>query len=305
MRIEPVAVWRRAAGIGIALALLGGCGGDSKPKAPGQVLAKVNGAEITVHQVNSELARLGAGGAPSEAVTRRVLDSLVDQQLLVEQAVNAKLDRDPQVVQALERTRRQILGEAWLERNASAARPAPEEVKAFYAKNPDLFEKRRVYAFREWSMGAEHLSDALRARLDRAKIPGDVAAILKDMKIPYRETQTARAAEQLPIETLPKIAALGKGDILVLTAGNQANLLQIVDWSEQPVSEQQAGPMIEQYLVNAKKKEIVENKLKELRGSAKITYVSPDPAAAPKPEAKAAGKGGDFVQKGVEGMIRK
>ena len=86
--------------------VVGGC--SKKEAATGgkgdsQVVAKVNGDEISVHQVNFQLGRLGQmNEEQSKIAAKQVLAKLVDQQLLKQKAVENKLDRDPRVLQALE-----------------------------------------------------------------------------------------------------------------------------------------------------------------------------------------------------------
>ena len=81
-----------------------GCGKkDEGGKKRTQIVAKVNGDEISVHQLNFQLSRVGQ--IPQEQtkqVSKQVLDRLVEQQLLTQKAIEAKLDRDPQVLQVLE-----------------------------------------------------------------------------------------------------------------------------------------------------------------------------------------------------------
>ncbi|MCS6787312.1 MAG: SurA N-terminal domain-containing protein, partial [Thiobacillaceae bacterium] len=101
----------------LALALtLTGCGEKAGEEAKvTQVVAKVGKDEITVHQLNFELGRL-AGNLPAnltpeqrKQTANQVLRGLVDQQLLMQKAIEDKLDRDPKVVQTLESARRQVL----------------------------------------------------------------------------------------------------------------------------------------------------------------------------------------------------
>lgn len=293
-----------------------GCG-ESKDKPASQTAAKVNGDEVTVHQINTELQRAAGGnipqGANTEAASKRILEGLIDQTLLVQQAKEAKLDRDPQVLQLLESSRRQILAQAYIDRQAAATPPTEGEIKDFYAKNPDLFEKRRVYAFREFLFERSRLTDDVRNQLNSAKSPADIAKVLNAAGIRYRETNSTRPAEALPIEALPRIAQLSKGDSLAFTDQNLANVLMLIDYAAQPVALDRATPLIQQYLVNHKKREIAQAKSKELREKGKIEYVGSftksdvdAKSAAAQPVSKPVVEAGkdDSIEKGVQGLRR-
>src|SRR5208282_1989748 len=136
--------------------VLGACGGGGSAKST-QVAVKVNKDEITVLQVNEQLTRLPAGTPPDqvEPATRKILGSLVNQQLLVQQAIERKLDRDPQVLGALEAARLNILAQAYVQRViAPQAKPTEQEVRQYYADNPALFSERKVYRLQELSIEA-------------------------------------------------------------------------------------------------------------------------------------------------------
>ena len=65
-------------------------------KVATQVAAKVNAGEISVHQINYVLQRTPAiPQAQIETAKRKVLESLIDQELAVQQALEAKLERSP------------------------------------------------------------------------------------------------------------------------------------------------------------------------------------------------------------------
>lgn len=300
------------------LTLISGCGGDNKNDKPAsQTAAKVNGDEVTVHQINNELQRAAGGtvpqGANIEAANKRILEGLIDQTLLVQAAKEAKVDRDPQVLQQLEASRRQILAQAYIDKQVAATPPTPEEIKEFYAKNPDLFEKRRVYAFREFLFERGKFTDDLRNQINTAKSPADVGKALNAAGIRFRETNSTRPAEALPIEALPRIAQLNKGDTLAFSDQNLANILMLMDYAEQPVPLDRATPLITQYLVNQKKRDLAQSKVKELRGKGKIEYVGNfakaesdgkaaegKPAATPAPTAEP--KKDEHIEKGVSGL---
>lgn len=312
---------KRPFGLAVLLAVVivaAGCG-ESKDKSASQTAAKVNGDEVTVHQINAELQRATAGrlpqGADSEAAGKRILEGLIDQTLLVQQAKEAKLDRDPQVLQVLESARRQILAQAYIDRQAAAAPPTQDEIKKFYADNPDLFERHRVYAFREFLFERSKFSDQIRAELDSAKSPADIAKVLNAAGIRYRETNSTRPAEALPIEALPRIAKMAKGDTIAFTDQNLANVLMLIDYKEQSVSLERATPLIQQYLINHKKREIAQSKVKELRAKGNIEYVgsfaktagdakAADAKAPVTPPVAQEKKEDDHIQKGLSGMGR-
>lgn len=299
------------------VALAAGCG-EPRDKAATQAAAKVNGDEVTVHQINAELQRAAGGqmpqGSTAETASKRILEGLIDQTLLVQQAKEAKLDRDPQVLQALESSRRQILAQAYIDRQAAGSPPSQDEIKAFYAKNPDLFEQRRIYSFREFLFERARFTDPVREQLNAAKTPADIGKVLTAAGIRYRETNSTRPAESLPIEALPRIAKMGKGDTAAFTDQNLANVLMLLDYTEQPIALDRATPLIQQYLLNHKKRELAQSKVKELRENGKVEYLgafaktegdakSADvklPAAPPATEAKK----DDHIEKGLSGMGR-
>jgi EpsD family peptidyl-prolyl cis-trans isomerase len=63
-----------------------------------QVVAKVNGDEISVHTLNFQMSRLGnLTEEQGKKAPRDVLAKLVDQKLMVQKAEDGKLHRDPKV----------------------------------------------------------------------------------------------------------------------------------------------------------------------------------------------------------------
>jgi len=304
-----------------AALVLAACGGESGDKPASQTAAKVNGDEITVHQINAEIQRANIpASANTEALSKRILDGLVDQQLLVQQATEMKLHRDPQVLALIEAARRQILSQAYLERAASGWTPSADDIKAFFEKNPDLFQNRRVYSFRDFVFERSQLTKELAAKLSAAKSPADVGSVLRAANIRFREGNSTRPAEALPIEALPRIAKINKGDSVVFSDQNLSSVMVLLDYVEQPVNLQQATPLITQFLTNNRKKETAQAKMKELRDKAKIEYVGnfakkDEPAAkgaAPAPAQPAAApaqpaageKKDDHIEKGVSGLAR-
>jgi EpsD family peptidyl-prolyl cis-trans isomerase len=159
---------------------LSSCGKVDVKKASGQIVAKVNGGEISVHQINNAIA-LSNDIAPDEAkqVAAQTLERIIDQELLVQQALKNKIDREPQVMQAIEQARRQILARAYVDwAVAASSTDNSEEIKKFYQDNPALFEQRRIYRVHELAVVApQEKLDALKAATAGAKSVEDVACV--------------------------------------------------------------------------------------------------------------------------------
>lgn len=270
----------KANGTALLLLLLAGCGAEPAKdvSAAGQLVARVNGTEITMQQLGSQRSFSGQVGP------RQALDQVIDRELLVQQAIAAKLERTPQVARALEESRRELLAQAWLEHAAAQrARPAADEVRAFYEENPALFAQRRIYKIREISVaGAADQVDLLAAQIRSEIVSGrdldDVAAWLRwrNLKV-GAVTGTTQAAEHLPLGYLPQLARMREGDLAVFPAGEHAPLgatvVQLVHAQEAPLAEREAAPLIEKYLSGRKRLELAAAEVKRLRGTASIEYV--------------------------------
>jgi len=261
----------------LALTLVG-CGDkeEGEEKAASQVAAKVNGDEITVHQLNFELSKLG-NLTPEQAqqAANQVLKSMVDQQLLVQKAKEDKVDRDPQILQNLEAARRQILAQGVLQKlTANQAKPSSTEIDDYYAKNPALFAERRIYRLQEVNVKVTPTNaELVKAQLQKTKNLNDFANWLKEQNIPTRAGQSTKTAEQLPLELLPRLHQLKDGQAITIAAPDALNILILVGSQSQPLSQEQAKPMIERYLDNAKKRELAAAELKRLKETAKVEYL--------------------------------
>ena len=302
---------RLAGAVALALAVAA-CGGGSGKKAT-QVAAKVNDEELSVHQINFVLQRT-PGVTPEKAkeASREILERLIDQELAVQRAKDAKLDRDAQVMQRLEAARREILAQAWIERMAAqVAKPEAAEVEKFYKDNPALFSERRVWRLNEIVLPGRPANwDEVQKELKPVKSAAEAAGVLRKRGIDTAvATDVARGSEGIPLDVLPNFAKLPNGEVAIFQNGPQLVIAEIRSSQSAPLDVKQAGPAIEQFISNRKRAEVVQAEMKRLRETAKIEYkgefeagaaaVAPKPAAAPK-----AAEGGEkgAIEKGISGL---
>jgi EpsD family peptidyl-prolyl cis-trans isomerase len=267
----------------LGVALASGCTPSSDPKAASTVAAKVNGDEITVLQIDQALSRAGnIPDAQQKEAQKQMLERLIDQQLLVHQAVQKKLDRDPHVLALVDAAKRQILAQAYLEQVMQGApKSTAQQVKAFYLEHPELFEDRRIYRFKEMAIAAPpDLQPQLRGEVtrlerlrDKARIMSQLALWLQAHDVKFQTNLSVQAAEQLPSELVGKIHQMKEGDLLVVPRGNALVVTQLDRSQRVPLGEEQATLYIEQILQHRKRLDLSSETLSRLRTSAKLEYL--------------------------------
>lgn len=255
--------------------LFSACSREEGTKTASQIVARVNDGEISIHQLNLVLGRMGhVPPEIMEETSKRVLEQAIDQELIVQRAMEKKLDRDPQVLQAIEAARREVLSRAYLERIASAAnRPTAEQIKSFFDANPALFRERRIYTVRELFI-ARHpeLVKELKDELEKGKSLNDLATFLKSKQIRFSASAAVKFAEQVPMELLPEYQRLRDGQTAVMVHDSGALVVHLASSEQQPVDEKAAAPLIEAFLLNRQRAELMKAALRQERSVARIDY---------------------------------
>lgn len=308
----------------LLIAALGvGCGDKKAEEAGGdkpasQVVAKVNGTELTVHQVNFALQRIpNLNPEQSKAASLQVARDLVEQELAVQQALVDKLDRDATVVQAIDAARRQILAEAWMSRKIGApVEPTDAEVQEYFNAHPELFAERKLYRLQEVGIKVpEDQREAVRAQLAASKSLNEFGEWLKAQNLEVKAVQGVKPAEQLPLAMLPQLAKMPKGQAAVVNTPDGLLVVIVADTQAQPVTLEQAKPAIVARLQGEARQKAIQAQVDALKAAAKIEYLGEfadagkEPAAAAAPAApaeKAAESAPDAdaeaISKGVSGL---
>ncbi len=261
------------AGVVCAALLLAACSGHKKSAT--QSAARVDGTEITISQINYRLQReRGLRADQMDAAGRKVLDQLVDEQLLVERAEKVKMDEQPDAEQALLAARREVLARAYVEQAALTV-PAPTDAQmhAYFDGNDALFSHRRVYTLQEYlARVPEAQIPTLRAMVEGGKQPADIEAWFKAQNAPYRGQQSTHAAEQIPLSSLRQVAATPDGHGLVISAGDQVHVTFVQSSVSEPVTFERARQAIGQFLNVEARRKVTEANMAALKSAAKIDY---------------------------------
>lgn len=260
----------------LVAALLAGCGDKESAPIATQTAAKVNKQEITVHQV-SFLVGQQRGLRPEQAETasKQALERLVDQHLAVQRAEELKLDRDPRVLQALDAARRDVLERFYLERVAEAApRPSSEEVRQYFESKPNLFSQRKVYSLQEIAIQvAPDRIELLGKKLQESRNIGEFTESLKRDGIKFGVSQAVRSAEQIPLAAIDQLARMKDGEAYLEPTPTGASVTIVMASRQEPADLKQAEPVIEQFLLNERKRKVIDDERRNLRTAATIQYM--------------------------------
>jgi len=294
--------------------MLAGCSAKegSDKNSPSQVAVKVNKEEISVHQVNDLLARSGSNNLPADQVERArsaAVERLITQELLLQQAKSNKLDRNPNVMQMIEFSRREILARAYAEQVASGAvQPNETQINKFYDENPELFSKRRIYNLQEF--GIRVTPDRFQEVRERVEASNgnlqQLMAWFSEQKIPVSVNAGIKPAEQIPLGILKNLAKMevggGKAGLTLSQAPMGAVLILVTDAKEEPVDRAKAKPVIERILLERTRSESINAEVRSLRSKALIDYSEgfAAPAAAETPAASPDAASEDSVQSIME-----
>ena len=177
-----------------------------------------------------------------------------------------------------------------------ATKPSSDEVKKYFDANPALFSQRRVYNLQELNVEAKPdqlavLSDKLKA----AKSTEEFVNYLKTNNIRFAGNQAVRAAEQLPLASLSMFAKMKDGEATLQPTPTGARIIVVAGSRAQPIDLARATPPIELFLLNERKRKLIDDDMKALRGAAQIERLgdfaktdaavaaAPAPASAPDP----------------------
>jgi len=242
------------------------------------VAAKVGGDAIGEFEVGRAVARLGPMSAADAAEARgKVLEALIDQRLVSNAALNAKLDRVPEVALAMQQAQRQVLVEAYMERLFKALpQPSDAEIQDYYNRHPELFAQRKVYHVQELELqlAPERVAE-VEAKLKQSRKLSDFTDWVGAQGIAVKSGEAVRPAEKIPAAMLTQLVNMKAGQVMVVPVDeNRISVLQLLGSQMRPVSLEQARTPIIHLVLSGKRKILLEAEIRKLRASGKIEYAS-------------------------------
>jgi EpsD family peptidyl-prolyl cis-trans isomerase len=280
-----------------SLPLLSSCGS----KAPtGQVVATVNGQEVTAGELNQEAQTQGVPNANDPNVRQQLLQRVIERKLLASSATEAKVDRDPQYLLARKRAEELMLAEAFIRKVlVKNGPPTAAELDGFVRSHPDMFDQRTIFSVDQITFRPVE-DKALMQRLIAAKTLDELDGLLAGAGVPRERTNTNWDSAEMRPDAVRRLKSLPPGEPF-LQPSNPSVAGVITGMRASPLPEQARRAIAGQALQRQQVEQAVTSWLQGMKRSAKIQY---QPGFAPKaPEAAPQGPGATPAASGGQRKI--
>lgn len=286
MKLRPIVV---AAGICAAVSL-SGCdrvkglmGGGGEPK--GQVVATVNGEEVTALELRAELGGFSSRDpAVVKAAQQQALQRIILRRLMAQEAKEQKLDKSPDFALQMKRGEETLLAQLYQRKLASSVTPPTrQEAEAYVAAHPDQFANRQVLVI-DQVVAAPNQIPADRFR--PLKTLDEVKALLAQEGVAYQTNASTMDTVQANPQLVEQIKKLPPGEVFVVPQGNALVFNQVNGTRSVPFQGEMAINYALQAIRNQKAQESVGKKISDMRKAAEKSIVY-NSAYKPAPPAKA------------------
>ena len=264
--------------------LLGGGKGPS-----GQVVAAVDGAEITNLELRSELGGFGSRDPKvMKAAQQQAIQRIILRKMLAEEGRKAKLDKGTDYTLQVSRGQETLLAQLYQRKLASGiTQPTRQDAETFVSSHPEMFANRKVL-FVDQVIAAPN--KIVPDRFRPLKTLDEVKSLLDSENVQYQQNAVVLDTLSADPRLVAGVAGLPPGEIFVIPQNGSLLFNQIGAQRVVPFR----GDMATAYAMNAlrgqRAQQMVTKKITDMRKAIepKITY---NPAFKPPPPAKAPAKG--------------
>ena len=241
----------------------------------GQVLATVDGAEVTVQDLEAE-AR--ASGVPDLPSTRAVLlDRVINRRLLAQSAHQQHLDQIPTAPSDLARVEQTWLAQQALRQVLTAPGPPdPEALARFEASRPFSFAKRTSSTLDTLTvLGGERLASSLQSFTDL-----DLAAtFVRRLGLKAVRATSAVDSAQLPPQIAARLAAAPAGSMMLRVEPGRLMMSRVGTRSPVSLPEAAERAYAQQLWAEQAAADRVRAEVARLRRSSHVVYARPNATA--------------------------
>jgi EpsD family peptidyl-prolyl cis-trans isomerase len=240
---------RLAVVVGCCGIVLAGCGKKSGPPG-GQVVAHVGDEVVTTQELENEFrwANVPPDKQKDPDTLKKVLGELVLRKYLLQQAVAAKLDREPGVLLDLLRSHDQILANAVLQRSAAAKSPSKEDIDRYIANNPSRFSGRKLLTVEQIGFPLGPNSQSIIDDNKNAKSLDEIDQQLTSAGIAHSRQMGRLDSAEISKDFFNAMEAKKADDVFFVHAGPNGVFFKIKSEEARPVEGEAAANLARQLL---------------------------------------------------------
>jgi EpsD family peptidyl-prolyl cis-trans isomerase len=233
---------------------------DAAAEAPkSQVAAKIGSQVVTVQELDNEfrLANVPMEKRKDPEIVKRILGELVTRKYMVQQAIDAKLDREPTVLLDVLRSKDIVLANALATRDVTTKSGAVSkaDIDNYIANNPLKFANRELLSIEQITFALATISQAVIDATKEMKTLEEVDQKLTAMGIPHGRSSGAVSSGDLPADLMRAVSAHQPDDIFFIRSGANGLFFKVTGQEPRPLQGPEAINAARQYL----RQDIVKN----------------------------------------------
>ncbi len=246
-----------------ACVALAGChfpwtGGGAKAPT-GQVVATIDGREVTVRDLQVELGTATFADAKTrKAAEMLALRNIVTRIVLANAAHEQGLDKTPDFAVQKARAMDSVLAQTLQQKIISdVPQPSKDEVQSYMNAHSDIFLERKVFAVDQLRM--KRPSDpAVFKALEPLKTLEQIQDVLKAQGVPFQRAVGTFDTVGADPRLVEKIVKMPPGEIFAIPAGDSILLNQVRDTKVVPFTGEQAASYAQKLITHQRTQEAID-----------------------------------------------
>jgi EpsD family peptidyl-prolyl cis-trans isomerase len=196
-----------------------------------QIVARVGEQVVSAQELDTELRwnNVAADRKRDDAVVKRVLGELVARKYLLQQALDAKLDREPSVLLDILRSREQVLARAFAMREVSkqASAISVADTEKYITDHPLRFANRKILAVDQISFPLGSIDQSLVDSMKDLAPIEKVEQRLTEQGIAHTRSAATLSTAEIPEELFRSIQEKKPGDLIFVRSGQNGVFLSV------------------------------------------------------------------------------
>lgn len=239
----------------------------------GQVVARVNGEEITQTELTVESAAAGVPPVARDKAGPAMVQRLVDRKLLAQAAKKNGIDKDPTFIVLRQRGEEMLLVQRYLQRQSQTAnQPAgDDEVQDYLRSHPAVSDQRQQLSLDQVQFPAPTDVSELKA-LQKVATIDELLEVLRGRGIQFKRDASQADTATLPDNMLASINRLKPGEPLVILGGPVITAVAVTGRQPVPANAAQSAAIAKQRMITERINKRLQQEDTALRQGADVQY---------------------------------